>query len=50
MMPGGIVEAMAVCGLDANFLPYFSWISSRKHVKVKGDISPFDPGSVISVT
>lgn len=33
--------------VNTNFLPYFSWISSRKHVKVKGDISPFDPSSAI---
>lgn len=33
--------------ITTNFLPYFSWISSRKHVKVKGDESPYNPDSAI---
>lgn len=34
-------------GIKTNFLPYLSWISSRKHVKVKGDESPYNPDSSI---
>lgn len=30
-----------------NFLPYLSWISSLKHVKVKGAESPYNPDSAI---
>lgn len=30
-----------------NFLPYLSWISSRKHVKVRGEESPYNPDSGI---
>lgn len=30
-----------------NFLPYLSWISSRKHVKVKDVESPYNPDSAI---
>lgn len=29
----------------ANFLPYLSWVSSKKHVKVKGNESPYNPDS-----
>jgi len=30
-----------------NFLPYLTWVSSSKHVKVKGDESPYNPDSPI---
>ena len=33
--------------IKTNFLPYFSWISSRKHVKVKDDVSPYDPDAAL---
>ena len=34
-------------GIRTNFLPHISWISSSKHVKVKGDESPYNPDSAI---
>ena len=33
--------------VKTNFLPHLSWVSSRKHVKVKSNESPYNPDSVI---
>ncbi len=33
--------------VKTNFLPYLDWVSSKKHVKVKGDVSPYDPNALI---
>jgi len=30
-----------------NFLPYLSWVTSKKHVKIKSNESPFNPDSSI---
>jgi RNA-directed DNA polymerase len=30
-------------GVKTNFLPYLTWVQSKKHVKVKGNESPFTP-------
>jgi RNA-directed DNA polymerase len=34
-------------GIKTNFLPYLTWVQSKKHVKVKGDESPYNPSSGI---
>jgi len=33
--------------VKTNFLPYLDWISSKKHVKVRADESPYNPNSSI---
>lgn len=33
--------------VKTNFLPYLDWVSSKKHVKVKSDESPYNPNASI---